>query len=552
MGIWDDPGGGFPAAMEGGPLARLLQSLMAARGAQPAMPDYIEPPGPNTRLPATSPVLPFMGARDTASAVGGDRVIPRPSGTAEGALSALLGMTGIPDIEAGAQAMGRGEYLPGFGQAAFGFGSLGALGAPVARGAMTMGREALGAVPGVLADIRGATRIPGSGNTLPETLAEKIAQLDRLRAENDAPLGGDTFFQRRLAEQQAAQPAGIRAYHGSPYDFDRFDMSKIGTGEGAQAYGHGLYFAGNEGVARSYRDALGSQGAMDALDYFLRNNRGINYKPEEIVKKLEGTRAEALASDPQAIEAIRKLLPNYMPNLPVSGGDLVHYRYLDDAAQRAIPGKMYEARINADPEHFLDWDKPLSQQSERVKQALGQFGLETGPPQFEWRMVKNPFRAEGAPEIPDRYTLFVRANDKAPWAPERAYFEKSKSGGWDLYQRGKYAGGLITDSLEGEGAKSFMRQAESMVPRTAGIGPDTTAAEAYRLLGRGQEAATSEALLRSGIPGIRYLDQGSRNTGDGTHNLVVFDDKLIDIIRKYGLAGLIAPGALAPSYMGEQ
>src|SRR5690606_14870554 len=53
----------------------------------------------------------------------------------------------------------------------------------------------------------------------------------------------------------AAQP-GIRAYHGSPHDFDRFDMSKIGTGEGAQAYGHGLYFAEAEDVARSYRDAL--------------------------------------------------------------------------------------------------------------------------------------------------------------------------------------------------------------------------------------------------------------------------------------------------------
>jgi hypothetical protein len=35
---------------------------------------------------------------------------------------------------------------------------------------------------------------------------------------------------------------GIKAYHGSPHDFDQFSMSKIGTGEGAQAYGHGLYF----------------------------------------------------------------------------------------------------------------------------------------------------------------------------------------------------------------------------------------------------------------------------------------------------------------------
>src|SRR5262245_55132228 len=31
----------------------------------------------------------------------------------------------------------------------------------------------------------------------------------------------------------------IRAYHGSPHDFERFDASKIGTGEGAQSYGHG-------------------------------------------------------------------------------------------------------------------------------------------------------------------------------------------------------------------------------------------------------------------------------------------------------------------------
>ena len=46
------------------------------------------------------------------------------------------------------------------------------------------------------------------------------------------------------------------AWHGSPHTFDKFSTSAIGTGEGAQAYGHGLYFAENEGVARGYRDAL--------------------------------------------------------------------------------------------------------------------------------------------------------------------------------------------------------------------------------------------------------------------------------------------------------
>ncbi len=46
------------------------------------------------------------------------------------------------------------------------------------------------------------------------------------------------------------------AYHGSPYDFERFTTEKIGAGEGAQAYGWGLYFAGRKEVADYYRHAL--------------------------------------------------------------------------------------------------------------------------------------------------------------------------------------------------------------------------------------------------------------------------------------------------------
>ena len=56
--------------------------------------------------------------------------------------------------------------------------------------------------------------------------------------------------------ERDALGAGIRAFHGSPHDFDAFDMSKIGTGEGAQVYGSGLYFAENPKTAKAYRDAL--------------------------------------------------------------------------------------------------------------------------------------------------------------------------------------------------------------------------------------------------------------------------------------------------------
>lgn len=60
---------------------------------------------------------------------------------------------------------------------------------------------------------------------------------------------------------------GIRAYHGSPHDFDRFDIGKIGTGEGAQVQGRGLYFAENPAVAQSYKDNLGGgAGKMYEVD----------------------------------------------------------------------------------------------------------------------------------------------------------------------------------------------------------------------------------------------------------------------------------------------
>ena len=46
------------------------------------------------------------------------------------------------------------------------------------------------------------------------------------------------------------------AYHGSPHIFNEFSLEHIGTGEGAQVHGWGLYFAENEEVAKGYRERL--------------------------------------------------------------------------------------------------------------------------------------------------------------------------------------------------------------------------------------------------------------------------------------------------------
>ena len=72
---------------------------------------------------------------------------------------------------------------------------------------------------------------------------------DEVKAINDSNGAADL---PRLARADGGEVEdGITAYHGSPHDFEQFDTSKIGTGEGAQAYGHGLYMAKAEPVAQT-------------------------------------------------------------------------------------------------------------------------------------------------------------------------------------------------------------------------------------------------------------------------------------------------------------
>lgn len=57
----------------------------------------------------------------------------------------------------------------------------------------------------------------------------------------------------------------------------------------------------------------------------------------------------------------------------------------------------------------------------------------------------------------------------------------------------------------------------------------------------GQLPGDVEGMLSSaGVPGIRYLDDGTVGGGKGSRNYVVFDENLINIVRKYGVAGAAA------------
>ena len=70
-------------------------------------------------------------------------------------------------------------------------------------------------------------------------------------------------------------------------------------------------------------------------------------------------------------------------------------------------------------------------------------------------------------------------------------------------------------------------------------------------LAGGKENA-AELLREAGYPGLKYLDGGSRAAGDGTSNYVVFDDALIEILRKYGLLPPAVAGGVAASQSDAQ
>jgi hypothetical protein len=88
-----------------------------------------------------------------------------------------------------------------------------------------------------------------------------------------------------------AEPQGIRAYHGSPHDFDKFDPAKIGSGDGT-AQGHGFYFAGDPAEAKYVGDlvARGNPSRMYEVNLKTSDDRLLpwdtGFIPKDVIDRL--------------------------------------------------------------------------------------------------------------------------------------------------------------------------------------------------------------------------------------------------------------------------
>jgi hypothetical protein len=260
----------------------------------------------------------------------------------------------------------------------------------------------------------------------------------------------------QLAEEYMVRTGGILpldVYHGTPHTLPptprnplgEFDASKIGTGEGAQAYGYGTYVAENPSVASSYKQA----GVQDNF----------------------GGTAE------QATEAL--------------------YAAMD---------KLSDGRVLYGPNRSaISKDKLLK----KVQQSASDVYLSLSP--SKQKLADNFGKTEGSlykVDLPDEKIAKMLDYDKH-------LSEQSKAVQDILLPYQKEIGG------------SF------------GTGEQTLKAIAFERRMKGLDdspAAVAQQLKEMGIPGVQYLDAGSRNVAGGTRNFVVFpgEEKSMTILERNG------------------
>lgn len=155
------------------------------------------------------------------------------------------------------------------------------------------------------------------------------------------------------------------AWHGSPFTFDAFSLEHLGKGEGAQAFGWGLYFASNRAIAEWYRDNLSSRKGADPTAVKFAGKTPMEWYGHFEEKAIR-------AKDPSEFYDRMSMLENL--ELTWNAHGAMNTAIEDGLSESAIkwfkdtivdkferPGKTYQVEI-PDSTEMLDWDKPLVDQ----------------------------------------------------------------------------------------------------------------------------------------------------------------------------------------------
>lgn len=480
------------------------------------------------------------------------------------------------DIQAGVQQeLDLGQTLEAAAIGAVGGGGLAQLGktvadnAPAIAGAIREGVSEMGAA----ADERIAQRAQDTSVTLsagvdpmPAIDAALSAAGRSVRDQNDKVAGDAMAAQARYFETGNFEPPtaenpvsvvrptetepGIIAFHGSGADFDEFRLEMIGTGEGAQAYGYGLYFTDSEDIAKFYKDTVSTGAAK--IPYGSAEDAAQAIPESFVYQDIDGYRSYAMGDAEEMISSVlTKQYFNVEPeqriidanldvferdgvlNIKMRDGSLVTL-LRDQNGDRftATPikektGKMYKVGLAPKPEELLDHDAPFSQQSKDVQEKLIKAGYELDPRtsgsgnMIVEAIMSNIAKARLAGRDENLKKINARLSELAK------EMDKYSSGYRDFNDP---RGQVLADEYD-----ALLVERENL--------PTMTMSRARKL--------ASQELAKAGIPGIKYRAAGSRGTGvtdeAAERNYVIFDDKAIKILEKYGIVGPVSVSAVAAS-----
>lgn len=306
-----------------------------------------------------------------------------------------------------------------------------------------------------------------------------------------------------------------RVYHGSGADFDSFDHSHMGEGEGAQAYGWGTYVTEVEGIGRTYavnnttkhRDALRAlEHDIDAISAQLDMHRDGLKNDEEQLKRANDWRAEAELDYELFQEKAEERKKEYGEDSPEYRNLLFNDIYTDEMkrAQRSVEST--EDSIRYRKEKIAELEKALKDKQAEMGELTKKF------PRHLYSV-----------EIPDdngkNYLDWNERLSDSQIEAIRAYLSEN-------YRRNKLEDfdasiAEVKDAPNADEVNAWARRGENV----------------YKMLSHllGSDEAASKALSEMGFVGIKYpAENRSGGRKDGAKNYVVFnegDAKIVDKVK---------------------
>lgn len=329
------------------------------------------------------------------------------------------------------------------------------------------------------------------------------------------------------------------------YDLGKFDMSKIGSGEGVQAYGHGLYFAQRKGTAESYQQRLKKASIDKETPQLSKSDFGSISKDMDVylpVTNKEKFSLKALLKDSSKSP--------YFKSGKVTNGEAYLYSYFNDVnsgeASRNLANFEIDARIDEYTilKNEFQNPSPIGSKEYNLSESIAT-KLEYG----------------GSEKGLDAKIKSLAKLQKEVNNADLSRFEEGKGSLMEVKIKAKEEEFLNFDEILDD-QEFIMGQLDSNrgefewaldAALNENIGYNPTGHDLLKVLSDGVDPAdVSRSLEKIGIKGIKYKDAQTRFASTGaTYNYVVFDDKLISIANKYSIS-LFAAGSVSLGLMTPQ